>query len=204
MWRYNFQRRPCHGYPDVDQHEIDRSLDLTERLAQIALAEVDEIAQAGFVEKISRCLHLLRLVFGTDHDAAATRSTHIVPHRRSQVERRDAIGSADLDDQASVDGPAEVVAELRLIAIKRIDLIGEESLGQRSLLISGGLPLYPVRHSARGPRMSVPRCVRAAGPADSPGSGSLRIVVFNFSGIRGRPFGFRRHDRAWAVRRNAN
>ena len=45
-----FERRSRHGYPDIDQHEIDRPVDLLKCSSQIALTEIDETAQAGFLE----------------------------------------------------------------------------------------------------------------------------------------------------------
>src|SRR4029077_18463295 len=48
------KRRPRHGDPDIHQHEVDRALDLLERLAEIAFPEIDEAAQARLVEMRSR------------------------------------------------------------------------------------------------------------------------------------------------------
>src|SRR5579863_991321 len=75
-----FDRRSDHRYPDIHQHEVDRPLDLTKCLAQIALSQIDETAQTGFAEMRSCGASLLGLVFGADHHTAASASTDIVAH----------------------------------------------------------------------------------------------------------------------------
>jgi hypothetical protein len=121
-WGKRVQRR-CQfpGYPDIDQHEVDWPLDLTKCLAQIALSQIDETAQTGVAEMRPCGVSLLGLVFGADHHTVASASTDIVAHRSGQIERRDTVGSSNLDNSAGVDGTAELVAELRLVAIQRID-----------------------------------------------------------------------------------
>jgi hypothetical protein len=81
-----FECRSCHRYPDIDQHEIDRPLDLTKRLAQIALSQIDEAAQADFVKVLAGGTSLLGLVFRADHYPAAAAGLDIVAHRSSQIE----------------------------------------------------------------------------------------------------------------------
>ena len=122
------ERRPRHRNPDVDQHEIHRPVDLLERLAQIALPKVDVAAQSRLREMFPRGLGFLGLVFGADDDAFAAAGPQVVAHRRGQVERRDAVGRADLDDAAGVVGAAELVAELGLVAIQRHQLVAAECL----------------------------------------------------------------------------
>jgi len=47
------QPTPCrarHGDPDVNEQEIYRPIDLFQRFAQIAFAQIDEVAQASLLE----------------------------------------------------------------------------------------------------------------------------------------------------------
>src|ERR1700731_1864135 len=45
-----FQCRPRHADPDIDEREVYRTLQVLQRLAQIALAQLDEIGQSGGAE----------------------------------------------------------------------------------------------------------------------------------------------------------
>src|SRR5262249_18286351 len=108
---------------------------LTKGLAQIAFSQIDEIAQTGFVEVCACRTSLLDLVLSADHHTAASASMDIVAHRSSQIERRDAIRGAHLDDPPRVDCPTDLVAELGFVTVERIELIGEESLGSSGLIL---------------------------------------------------------------------
>ncbi len=65
-------------------------------------------------------LCLLGFVFRADHDAVSTGSTNVVTHGGSQIERRNPVGRADLDDPAGIRGAAELVAEFSLVSIERV------------------------------------------------------------------------------------
>src|SRR5580765_3390099 len=65
--RDDFKRGSGHWRPDVDQHEVHRATEVLEGLAQVALAQVDEVRQArlgevcagggGFVGLVLRAYH---------------------------------------------------------------------------------------------------------------------------------------------------
>ena len=55
--------------PDVDQHEVDRTVDVPQRLAEVALTQLYELSERGLLEVRTRDLGLLRLVLGSDDHA---------------------------------------------------------------------------------------------------------------------------------------
>src|SRR5882672_2838142 len=123
------QRRPRHRDPDIHQHEIHRSIDLPECLAQVAFAQIDETAQAGLLEMRPCRACLVGLVFGADHHAVAAAGADIVARGCREIERRDRVGCADLDDPARIICAAKLVAELRLVTIERDKLVAEKGPG---------------------------------------------------------------------------
>src|SRR5258708_36470788 len=71
---------------------------------------------------------LLWLVFGADHHPVAARSADIVTHGCSEIERRNPVGRADLDNPARIVRAAKLMAEFRLGAVKRDKLIAAKCL----------------------------------------------------------------------------
>src|SRR5260370_1170891 len=71
---------------------------------------------------------LRRLVFGADPHAVAAGSADIVAHRGGEIERRDPVGGAGFDDPAGVARPAELIAELGLVAIEGDQLVTTKGL----------------------------------------------------------------------------
>ena len=51
----------------------------------------------------------------------------VVAHRRGEIERRNPIGRADLDNPVRIAGTAELVAELRLVTVERDELVAAKS-----------------------------------------------------------------------------
>src|SRR5260370_13650954 len=86
---------------------------------------------------------LFGLILGANITTPLPPRASIVAYRRRQVERRDAVGGADLDDQPGVVGAAELVAELRLVAVQRHQFVAQEILdtGGVIALRRGILPL---------------------------------------------------------------
>src|SRR5216683_5109563 len=128
MRRDQLQRRARHTDPDVDQQEIDRLVDAQQRLAQIALPKLDMAAEPGTLEMRGRSSCLLRLTLGADDEATAAPLSDVVAQCCRQIERRNAVGRADLDDAPCIGGAAELIAELGLVAIKRDQLVADELL----------------------------------------------------------------------------
>src|SRR5215471_9713977 len=117
-------RGPRHLDPDVHQHEVHRAFDHLQRLAQVALAKVDEVGEAGLGEVAARGSGLSRLVLDADDGPVA-----VGPHRVGQIKRRDAVGRADLDDPFGPDGAADLVAELGLGGLQGHQLVGQVAVG---------------------------------------------------------------------------
>jgi len=128
MRRNQLQRRARHTDPDIDQQEIDRLVDDPQRLAKIALPELDMAAEPGTLEMRGRSSCLLRLILGADDEATAAPLSDVVAQCCRQIERRNAVGRADLDDAPCIGGAAELIAELGLVAIKRDQLVADELL----------------------------------------------------------------------------
>ena len=74
------------------------------------------------------------LVFGADHHAVAARRRDIVAHGGGEIERRHAVGRADLDDAPRIAGAAELVAELGLVAVERHQLVAAKGFQPRRLV----------------------------------------------------------------------
>src|SRR3979409_1766617 len=72
---------------------------------------------------------LVVLVFGAHHPAVSPDSADVVAHGGGEIERRDPVGRADLDDLARIVGAAKLVAELGLVAIERDKLVAEKGPG---------------------------------------------------------------------------
>src|SRR5216683_6123960 len=123
------QRRPRHRDPDIHQHEIHRSVDLPERLAQVAFAQIDEPAQTRLLEMRPCRACLVCLVFGADHYAIAAAGVDVVAQGCREIEGREPVGCADLDDPARIICAAKLVAELRLVTIERDKLVAEKGPG---------------------------------------------------------------------------
>ena len=130
-----FERRSRHRNPDIDQREVYRPVDLSECLPQIALSEIDETGQTRFLEMRPCRSCLLGLVLRADYHALAAGSTKVVAQGGSQINRRDAISRADLDDPAGIDSPAKLIAELGLVAVERVELVAQKGLGSSGLIL---------------------------------------------------------------------
>ena len=123
MRRDHLQRRSRHADPDIHQHEIHRPTDVFQGFAQIAFTQVDEAAQAGLLEMRPCRTCLVRLVFGADHLAGTARRVDGVAQRRGEIERRHPPRGAGLDNPARLAGTAKLVAEFRLVAVERDQLV---------------------------------------------------------------------------------
>jgi hypothetical protein len=73
-----------------------------------------------------RRFRLARLIFGADDDPVAAARPDIVAHGGGEIERRDAIGRADLDNAARLGRAAQLIAEICLVAIERDELVAQE------------------------------------------------------------------------------
>jgi len=80
-----------------------------------------------------------RLVLGADHHTVAAGSSDVVSDGGSQIERRNPVGGADLDDPPSIDGPAELVAKLGFITVEREEFIAQKCLGSSGLIFRGSI-----------------------------------------------------------------
>jgi hypothetical protein len=65
---------------------------------------------------------------GLSQISPVLRGADIVAHGGGEIERRDPMGCADLDDPPRIAGAAELIAELRLVAVERDQLVGAKSL----------------------------------------------------------------------------
>src|SRR5581483_5522522 len=126
--RHQLERRTRHPDPDVHQHEIYRALDAIKGLAQVAFAQIDEIAEPRLREMRPRGFSLGRLIFGGDHHAIAAGGVDVVPDGGGEIKRRDTERRADLHDPARIGRAAKLIAELRLVAVERDELVAEKSL----------------------------------------------------------------------------
>src|SRR5262249_16603603 len=63
-----------------------------------------------------------------DHYALASIGPHVVSHSSREIERRDPIGRPGLNDMADVFCTAKLVAEFRLVPVKRYQLVAPERL----------------------------------------------------------------------------
>src|SRR5262245_7760779 len=97
MGRDQEQRRLSHRRPDVDEHEVYRSLHVDQRVSQIPFTEVNEIGQAGFGEMTARDLGLFGLVLSPDDDGAKSAVVEtgallveVIAYGSSKKQRRDA------------------------------------------------------------------------------------------------------------------
>src|SRR4030081_3555819 len=72
---------------------------------------------------------LAGLVFGAAHHAVAAGGIDIVAHGGREIERRNPVGCADLDNPARIICAAKLVAEFRLVAIERDKLVAEKGPG---------------------------------------------------------------------------
>jgi hypothetical protein len=71
-----------------------------------AFAQIDEAAQSRFLEMRPCDARLLGLVFGANHHAIATCSMDIVTHGRAEIQRRNSVGRAGLDNATGIVGAA--------------------------------------------------------------------------------------------------
>jgi hypothetical protein len=58
-----------------------------------------------------------RFVLGADNHAAAAGHSNVVPHRGGEIERRNAMGRANLNDPARIARTAELIAEFGLVVL---------------------------------------------------------------------------------------
>jgi len=117
------QRRDHHLGPDVEQDEVDRAAHVLQRLAQVALAQIDELGEAGGGEILPGGGGLRGLVLCADHHPAA-----VVAHRSRQIEGRDAERGAAFHHAAGHERAAGQVAELGLGGLQRHQLVGHEAV----------------------------------------------------------------------------
>src|SRR5260370_8489927 len=82
---------------------------------------------------------LVWLVFGADHHPVAARSPDIVTHDCREIERRNPIRRAGLDNPARIVRAAKLIAEFRLGAVKRDKLIAAKCL---DLVLRGRTSLH--------------------------------------------------------------
>ncbi len=92
------------------------------------VADDDGASAPGTLEMRGRSSCLLRLILGADDEATAAPLRDVVAQCCRQIERRNAVGRADLDDAPCIGGAAELIAELGLVAIKRDQLVADELL----------------------------------------------------------------------------
>jgi hypothetical protein len=64
-------------------------------------------------------------VFSPDHHTVAA-GGDIVANGRSQIERRNSEGCADLDDVARIGGTAKLIAKLGLVAVERVEFVAQK------------------------------------------------------------------------------
>jgi len=96
-----------------------------EGLAQIALTQVYVTAQACLGEMRPCGGRFGWLVFGADYYAV---TAGVVTYGSGQVERRNTIGRAGLDNPARIGRAAELIAEFRLVPVKGDKFVGAEGL----------------------------------------------------------------------------
>src|SRR4029077_5753705 len=90
---------------------------------------------------------LCGFVLRPEPPAVPAGGAHVVAHRGGEIERRDPVGGAGLDDPSGLARPAELIAELRLVAVE-----GDQFVTTKGLeLVRGG------RAGLRGPRCVVAR-----------------------------------------------
>ena len=87
--------------PAVEQHELDRAVDIGQRGQRITLQHGDEIVEPGLGERLRRRGHLRRAEFGGDDATAA-----VVAHRRCEMDRRDPQGTCRTRRPCSAVSPA--------------------------------------------------------------------------------------------------
>jgi hypothetical protein len=97
-----------------------------------------------------RCFRLARLVFGANDDTVAAVLSDIVADGGSEIKRRNPEGGADFDDTPRLEGTAKLVAELRLVAVQRHELVAAKLLdlfftGCVQLLQTARLKFYESR-----------------------------------------------------------
>src|SRR5207249_7117857 len=86
-------------------------------------AQIDEIIQGRLLEMRPRRTALVWLVFGADHHARSAGGLDVVAHRCGEIERRDPVGRASFDNPARIVGAAKLIAEFRLVTVKRDKLV---------------------------------------------------------------------------------
>jgi hypothetical protein len=69
---------------------------------------------------------LARIV--ADHDTVAARGVDVVMHGSGEVERRNTVGRAYLDNSARIVCAAKLIAKFRLVAVKRDKLVAPKGL----------------------------------------------------------------------------
>lgn len=130
----------------VEQQQIDVVQIRLQRLAQVALTEVDHVADApaALGPVPSRPGGLCGLVLGGDDARAAARPRGVGRGRQGEVDGADAERGARLDDGLGPRGPAQLVDELGLVAVQRDELVAHDLVHGRPLeVVARQGPLLP-------------------------------------------------------------